>query len=524
MTKVWPNEIPMWVAKDPRRSAEIKVFKALKDSLGRDWSVYYSRPWWGLDSKGAEIDGECDFIVIHPDHGVLFIEVKGGRIEFNPEDGKWKSTDRHGIRKLIKDPIQQAMRSKHEILKKLRSNTFWPRSKVIARHGAIFPDVLRPNEPIIAGYEIDLFAFSNELKDGIDSWVLRRLTQSRSSDESVPSTFGVTALDMLYAQPVELSTSLNSRIDSDLATLDSLLTGAQLQTLLSIEEDNRSVIHGGAGTGKTVLATELASRKTKNGFKTLFLCTNESLKLHLSRKFVANKLLTLWTFSDLVVNFELLDNENTTWDCVIIDEGQDVDFNWWTRIEKLCGASGSLAIFLDSNQSVYRKAADIATLIEANTYLLRLNLRNTTNIARVTEPLYEGPPIFTAGPEGEEIGYIACTFDDGIFLRLSDEVEALINVEKITPESIAIIAENESDLAKVCEALQAKNISNHRSDQTSQGSIIVETVARFKGLESRVLFFLVSKSASEQRELCYIAVSRARAKLYILGSVEKFRS
>src|SRR5690606_22207675 len=84
MAVMWPRQLPSWIVSDSRRAAERHVFAKLRDVLGNDWAVFYSRPWWGIARGGGEVDGEADFIVVHPDFGLLFLEVKGGGISFNP--------------------------------------------------------------------------------------------------------------------------------------------------------------------------------------------------------------------------------------------------------------------------------------------------------------------------------------------------------------------------------------------------------------------------------------------------------
>ena len=47
------------------RSTECEVFRRLETVLDDSFVVFYSQPWLGLKPDGEEIDGECDFIVVH---------------------------------------------------------------------------------------------------------------------------------------------------------------------------------------------------------------------------------------------------------------------------------------------------------------------------------------------------------------------------------------------------------------------------------------------------------------------------
>jgi hypothetical protein len=68
--------------------------------------------------SGRPGDGEADFVAVHPSHGIIVIEVKGGGIEV--DQGRWMSTDRNGVQHAIKNPFEQAAASKHDLLRFLQ--------------------------------------------------------------------------------------------------------------------------------------------------------------------------------------------------------------------------------------------------------------------------------------------------------------------------------------------------------------------------------------------------------------------
>ena len=78
--RMWPAVLPRQVRESSLRAAEVRVYDLLAEKLGSGWTVFYSRPWLGLTPSGEEKDGECDFVVMHPAHGYIAIEVKGGGI------------------------------------------------------------------------------------------------------------------------------------------------------------------------------------------------------------------------------------------------------------------------------------------------------------------------------------------------------------------------------------------------------------------------------------------------------------
>ena len=93
---------------------EMKVYEALR-SLNDKYTVFYSLSWVGVNEKRTI--GEADFVILHPEKGVMVIEVKSGEIEY--KNGDWIQTNtRSGVSKRI-DPFVQARKSQFELLDRL---------------------------------------------------------------------------------------------------------------------------------------------------------------------------------------------------------------------------------------------------------------------------------------------------------------------------------------------------------------------------------------------------------------------
>src|SRR4051794_27065037 len=115
--RIFPEEIPARVRQASGRAAEVKTYHALRDQLDDEFTVMYSVAWLGRSDDGTSRDGEADFVLLHPRHGILVLEVKGGAISRTANE--WSSTDRRGNRHRIKDPLAQARKSAYAILRKL---------------------------------------------------------------------------------------------------------------------------------------------------------------------------------------------------------------------------------------------------------------------------------------------------------------------------------------------------------------------------------------------------------------------
>src|SRR5262245_37538849 len=116
-------------------ASEGRVWRAL-EMLEDGWIVFHSVTWQA-PRAGREGDGEADFILLHARHGMLVLEVKGGRIEL--ADGRWFTTDRNGARNEIRDPFRQAVDSKHALLRYLQDVALRPTPTI--GHAIVFPDI-----------------------------------------------------------------------------------------------------------------------------------------------------------------------------------------------------------------------------------------------------------------------------------------------------------------------------------------------------------------------------------------------
>jgi hypothetical protein len=524
---LWPRQLTAAVRNDPRRGAEMRVYDSLAAQLGSKWAVFYSRPWLGETSTGAEIDGECDFVVAHPDHGVLCIEVKGGGIFYDPENDKWQSRDKHGLRHNIKNPVEQARRSKHELLEKARRERGWPNVFVRFRHGVILPDIEAVPQHLGADKPRELFATRPDLA-AISNWVLQRLS---GGTEEAMGAAGIRVLEQLLARPIQLHIPLAfSGADDDQVIQE--LTPQQFHILSAFEELRRVAVGGGAGTGKTVLACEDARRQAVQGLRTLMTCGSEKLAEHL-RANLNDTAVEVETFPALahrlgmqagllsegnslplddapeIVFDSLAVRPDLAFDAVIVDEAQDFPPHTWVAIDALAGRSDRsiLHAYFDSNQRLY---GELRTQFEAYTLLpirLTRNLRNTQRIHAATQRFYQGPALTADGPVGAEVRWIASD-EDRIEADSTEEVRRLLNVERVSPADVVVLC---------VDTERAQRMARQLGGKVAAG-LAVSAVAGFKGLERRFVVLLATRDLSDVPELAYVALSRARVHLSVVGS------
>lgn len=78
---------------ESKSGAERRLYQALQEHLPDNFVVFHSVRWLVPDPQNGPRDGETDFVIAHPDLGILILEVKGGTIRYDGRTGQWYSND-----------------------------------------------------------------------------------------------------------------------------------------------------------------------------------------------------------------------------------------------------------------------------------------------------------------------------------------------------------------------------------------------------------------------------------------------
>ena len=526
---MWPAKLPAEVSSSRYREAEVKVWNAFNSQLGSGWTVFYSRPWLGLTSDGSERDGECDFIVAHPQHGVLALEVKGGGISYEPQLDSWWSRDRDQIRHAIKNPVEQARKAKHELLARMKAQGNWNSKRFVRfRHGVIFPDLTQIPGNLGMDKPRDIFCCRTEMKD-IASWISARLS---GGDEEGPGHDGIKVLEKLLAAPIQLKVPLGNLVEDDEEAIAALTPG-QFRILSAITALPRIAVGGGAGTGKTIVAFEDAVRLAEQGRRVAFICASAPLADALAER-ARNTSVDVWSLGALCrhvatasgietnssgsedevseVEVEALisggeSNENIRYDAIIVDEAQDFRTHWWVAIDAMLKPdAGLLHAFYDTNQSLYGDVSSQLASFKLLNIDFNYNLRNTKKIHAAASCHYRGLQINADGPDGGDVVRLSCDAS-AIAATVAAEARRLILHENLKPADIAILTTDANQAAAVRNAM----------DRTGTYVSLVDTILRFKGLERPVVIVAADSRIADEKELAYVALSRARTHLVLVG-------
>lgn len=559
MATIYPRELRADVRNDPRLTAEVRLFDELKTQLGHGWYVFYHVAWLGkVRQKGLPRDGEADFIIYRPDQGILLLEIKGGGIRYDGAEQQWWSRDRYGQEHKIKDPFEQAVNSKHALLRKLESLPGWKDEWLWMGHGVVFPDViessvLRANLPAHAQSEIIL------THDALDE-LPRRLREVMAYWRNRQQTTGsgnATLLDTLIrvlAPVTELPNPLKLQIEAQQEEV-LRLTERQFLALSLLSRSSRVALGGCAGAGKTTLAVEKARRLAQEGFRTLLTCYSEPLGRYLAelteRYRRQTECLDVASFDvfcrrmadaagitlplapagsageelrslqyPLVLEQVMREHPELRYDAIIVDEGQDFYPLWWPAVDQSLrdGMDGILYIFYDDNQRVHQGRAAIPTNLQH--FPLSENVRNTRAIHRRLVRYYQGDagslPLGPAGRQEERYAY-----EDAAGLRreLRKVLKKLTDTEGVPPCEIAVLTPRLLSQS-LLPGFVAENGIKLVPNPVAPKEIQCASIADFKGLERSVVVVAeLERSLTEEdgASLFYVALSRPRHHLVLLG-------
>lgn len=543
--------IPEFRLEDVQHDSERAVCEALQ-LLSDDYVILHSFPWLRplRDLAGAPLnEGEADFVILNRTKGMLVAEVKGGAPELR--DRAWYRGD-----KPMKDPFVQAARNRHALLDAIKERTRGRIHRGMFSHGdvVIFPHcryegALPANaDPRIVLDARDMSAIAARIDTAFSAW-------QRSSASLTHAQF-VEVLDALMPK-LRLLRCVGAEIAAEGRRIIQI-TEDQRATLAGLLANDRVLVQGTAGSGKTLLALEFAAASAARGSRVLLLCYNRHLASWLQEQAKSEPRLQrrpegldIGTFHSYAlglasragVDFAVpKENDQSFWDdevplileqalevlrvegraplydAVVVDEAQDFAQDWWVTVESLTrgGRDGRLYAFLDLHQSL-RGEARLPPVPFSTKFSLTTNCRNTKAIARSAGALVQAEVTLLPGtPEGEAPALRrapAAPSQAGLVL---EEVRRLLQ-NGIQAKQIAVIgpASHERGSLARFHDVEGVPLITDSGDWRRGGGIIVTTARAFKGLEADVvvLYDLSAFGKLFTRADLYVAWTRARHRL-----------
>lgn len=536
---------------EPRVStqSEVDVFHAIRTGLGDEWTAIHSL---GMAVHPKKPWTEIDFVLIGPP-GVFCIEVKGG-VEIVRRGMRWEYRDRSGrVVTRGESPFEQvggataALRSYLVEADYTFSPTLigWgvatPYIDFTMKGPGIVPEVIYDADDVQT-------PFSTYVDRSIDHWISRLGgMEKRGLNEGERQR-----LIRLLAGDFELVRGLVGRIGDVDRTLVRL-TDQQNEVLQGIEND-RILVRGGAGTGKTLLALKAAIASARSGRQTMLTCYSrrlgdwlagqaqdvDGLRVVSLHKFMHDTLEATGRLDELPPADEdflmqveyprqcmeaMLDLELTgSIEQLIVDEAQDLLIPGYLDVfdQLLDGGlgSGRWTAYYDPNQDLFGKLAgqgmDRLQAAGPVRYRLTVNCRNTRQIAFEAGMLARFEPNETLeadGPDVEELWYR----DSPDQRRVVGKAIARLLSQGVEPSQIVVLSPRRLHLSALGESLHDVPYPLSEQSDPSDRAIGFSTIQGFKGLESDVVVLvdIDGITGPEDRYRIYVATTRARAHLLV---------
>lgn len=503
---------------------EPQVFDQLCSAFsGGDKSGWFAMHSLNLPKHEYKRFGEIDFVVCGPE-GIFVLEVKGGRVSC--QEGIWETTNRYGETNRLKEsPFIQAEGALHGLLKKLPgkvSNGF------AIGYGVIMPGV--EQLPDSAEWDRAVLADGKDFKQ-FEKWLERFIRHWRSKDPKSPiaSPSQLKELQQHLRPDFEAVIPLHVSVH-DIETRIARLTEDQLKWIDAIEVNPRVICSGGAGTGKTMLALELAKRWGAAGLKTVLACHSLWLKRYLERHSVPG--LTVSLAGSLQVTAKRAGIHE--FDALIVDEGQDIlSMDALDNMDRFLSGGineGRWCFFHDvNNQSglcgTYVPDAYDYLLASSPFQLpLKTNCRNTLPILqRIQDDLNADVGNSGVG-DGPAVREVCVANADAAIEALEKELRNLVDDEGFNPGDIVVLSH--LPFRQSWASLLSENMRNSVTilddaspRNTNRQTIGFAQIADFKGLESEVVVLVDMPRPGHNeslRSFHYVGMSRARVLLSMI--------
>ena len=524
--------IPSVISPETDSDAEKRVFKDFKraTALGTDATVYHSLR---LSEHEYKVEGELDFVIVAP-RGLLFLEVKGGGVS-RDEEGIWSYSNRYGeTNQNSEGPFVQVDRAMYSIMQGEDIRTLCGRNEyrdMVYGIGVIFPDCTFSDIDTVE-WENDIVLDYSTYKNASDLDIyIRNLMDywRRKVDASHKRIIGHEHLCRIknYFRPKFEKVPTLHHQGAKVARRMEELTEEQYRFLDAAPYNDRILCFGGAGTGKTFLAAEIARRHSEEGARTLFTCRSRPLAANLASRLSGHKNLEVSSFMDLDRSTE------DKYDVLVMDEGQDLlNFESLDALDDILKngiENGTWRFFYDrNNQSgIYNEfepeAVRFLRSLGAITIPLTRNCRNTHQIVVQIKMLTTADLGTPSAGRGLPVSYRYYDTNRKGASLLHSWINELLK-EDVRHEHITILSPvsfEQSIASSLPESMrnQIKVLTDKNAFGFPFNRISFATIEDFKGLENRFVSIVDINEIDEStrsKSNIYVGMSRSQINLTLI--------
>jgi hypothetical protein len=239
--------IPQKLSSTTKSYAEKTLFQIFEKNLSDDYVVFHGA-WW-QHIKYLVQDREADFIIIHPDQGILILEAKGGDIRYDSLNMAWYQNED----KMKISPFKKAKEIKFKFLDFLSKHNEFKNKDFCIGQCVAFPDmdVVVNNLPSEAPQQILLLP---PQLGNISGWISSVFDYYKA--EGHFTKLGAQRTDSII-NLISPSTVLKKYIVNDIGENNQeilQLTEQQFYILNNLSFHLQCIVLGCAGSGKTQLA------------------------------------------------------------------------------------------------------------------------------------------------------------------------------------------------------------------------------------------------------------------------------
>ncbi|MBP8641346.1 MAG: ATP-binding domain-containing protein, partial [Oscillospiraceae bacterium] len=224
------------------------------------------------------------------------------------------------------------------------------------------------------------------------------------------------------------------------------------------------------------------------------------------------------------------DIKSTCFDCLVIDEGQDLmQTSALEVMEKyvINGlANGEWVMFLDPNQNIFNATVEYDFALEylreaynPVVFSLNHNCRNTEQIGRRTSVLTLVPAAKHMRLSGPKVFTKSYSNSMDLSKKVRTELASLFS-GGISSDDVVMLSHYKlcnSNLAAQTSMCNLEIVARDNIDDFGKHCLNYFTIQSFKGLESKIVFLIDVDGfeSSNERMLNYVAMSRAMISLYV---------